>query len=99
MVWETEILDKTIGAYHLCWLLPFIGAVLAPLFALIHPKVRDWMGVVFIGGGMAAAISLLPDADINKAFGIKWLPIGMKAENCNTCKTPYSSTPCQYTWL
>jgi NADH-quinone oxidoreductase subunit L len=53
-----------------------MGAVLAPLFALIHPKVRDWMGVVFIGGGMAAAISLIPDADINKAFPIKWLPVG-----------------------
>ena len=78
MVWETEILDKTVGAYHLCWLLPFIGAVLTPLFALIHPKVRDWMGVIFCGGGMAFAISLLPDADINESFAIKWLPIGYK---------------------
>jgi NADH-quinone oxidoreductase subunit L len=44
----------------LTWALPFIGAVLTPLFARIHPKMRDYGAVAFAFLGAVSAALLFP---------------------------------------
>ncbi len=53
----------------LCWAIPMIGAVLTPAFAKIHPKVRDYMAVLFSVMAAAFALSMIPDMIIDTAFG------------------------------
>ena len=44
----------------LTWGLPFIGAILTPLFARIHPKMRDYGAVAFAFLGAVSAALLFP---------------------------------------
>lgn len=44
----------------LCWIFPFLGAVLTPLFAKIHPKVRDYGAVLFSLLGAAMTAMMIP---------------------------------------
>ena len=44
----------------LCWAFPFLGAVLTPLLAKIHPKVRDYGAVFFSLLGVAMTVMLIP---------------------------------------
>ncbi len=46
----------------LTWALPFVGAVLTPLMARIHPKVRDYGSVAFALLGAVSAALLIPSA-------------------------------------
>ncbi|MFX1520774.1 MAG: NADH-quinone oxidoreductase subunit L, partial [Promethearchaeota archaeon] len=45
----------------LCWAIPMIGAVLTPLFAKAHPKIRDYMAVLFSLVAAGFALSMIPD--------------------------------------
>jgi len=56
-------------AAWLCWGFPLIGAILTPLFARIHPKLRDYAAVIFGFLGMIMAFSMIPDI----YSGIAWL--------------------------
>ena len=44
----------------LTWILPFLGAVLTPLLARVHPKARDYGAVAFSFLGAISAALLLP---------------------------------------
>ena len=44
----------------LTWILPFVGALLTPVMARIHPKVRDYNSVVFALLGAISAALLIP---------------------------------------
>jgi NADH-quinone oxidoreductase subunit L len=44
----------------LTWILPFVGALLTPLTARIHPKVRDYGSVAFALLGAISAALLIP---------------------------------------
>lgn len=44
----------------LCWIIPMIGAVLTPVLARIHPKVRDYGAVLFSFVAAVMAVSLIP---------------------------------------
>ena len=44
----------------LTWILPFVGALLTPVMARIHPKVRDFSSVVFALLGAISAALLIP---------------------------------------
>jgi len=44
----------------LCWIIPMIGAVLTPVLAKIHPKVRDYGAVLFSFIAAVMAVSLIP---------------------------------------
>jgi len=46
----------------LTWALPFVGAVLTPVMARIHPKVRDYGSVAFALLGAVSAALLIPSA-------------------------------------
>lgn len=45
----------------LCWSLPIIGALLTPLFAKIHHKIRDYVAVLFSLSAAISAASLIPN--------------------------------------
>ncbi len=47
-------------AAWLSWLFPIIGALLTPIFAKIHPKLRDYGAILFGLLGMIMALSMLP---------------------------------------
>jgi NADH-quinone oxidoreductase subunit L len=47
-------------AAWLCWLFPIIGALLTPIFAKIHPRLRDFGAIIFGALGMIMALSMLP---------------------------------------
>ncbi|MEM3568514.1 MAG: proton-conducting transporter membrane subunit [Candidatus Jordarchaeales archaeon] len=49
------------NAAWLCWIIPMIGAALIPLFAKIHPKVRDVLAVLFPAAAAVFAVSMIPD--------------------------------------
>ena len=44
----------------LCWAFPFLGAILTPLLAKIHPKVRDYGAVFFSMLGAAMTAMMIP---------------------------------------
>jgi len=44
----------------LCWIIPMIGAVVTPVLAKIHPKVRDYGAVLFSFVAAVMAVSLIP---------------------------------------
>lgn len=44
----------------LTWILPFVGALLTPVMARIHPKVRDYNSVAFALLGAISAALLIP---------------------------------------
>jgi NADH-quinone oxidoreductase subunit L len=44
----------------LCWLFPIIGALLTPIFAKIHPRLRDYGAILFGLLGILMALSMLP---------------------------------------
>jgi NADH-quinone oxidoreductase subunit L len=60
----------------LCWLIPIIGAVLAPLFALAHPKLRDYAPVAFVGASVIFSFSMIPDVHAGNLVNwqIPWIP-------------------------
>jgi len=45
----------------LCWILPLIGALLTPIFASIHHKLRDYMPSIFVAGSALLSASMIPD--------------------------------------
>ena len=45
----------------LCWLIPIIGAILTPLFALAHRKLRDYAPVAFAAASVIFSLSMIPD--------------------------------------
>jgi len=49
------------GAPWLCWGIPIIGAMLTPLMAKVHPKVRDYGSVLFSFVGFLFAASMIPN--------------------------------------
>ncbi len=58
----------------LCWVLPVIGALLAPLFGKIHPKLRDYAAVIMVLLGVIFAFSMIVDIWNGTAFlGTQWL--------------------------
>ena len=54
-----ELLLKYPGPF-LCWILPFIGALLTPLFAKINEKLRDYMAVAFSFSAVISTTSMIP---------------------------------------
>jgi NADH-quinone oxidoreductase subunit L len=52
----------------LCWGFPILGALLTPLFAKIHPKLRDYAAVIMGLLGMIFAFSMIPDIMFGTAF-------------------------------
>ena len=56
---EPTIGIETLPAW-LCWLFPMIGALLTPIFAKIHPKVRDYGAVLFSLLAFLMAVMLIP---------------------------------------
>ncbi|MFP3952032.1 MAG: NADH-quinone oxidoreductase subunit L [Candidatus Bathyarchaeia archaeon] len=54
-----EIIMEHPGPW-LCWVLPLIGALLMPLFAMFGDKVRDYLAVAFAGSAVIAAFSMVP---------------------------------------
>jgi NADH-quinone oxidoreductase subunit L len=44
-----------------CWLIPIVGAILTPLFALVHRNLRDYAPVAFVGVGAIFSFSMMPD--------------------------------------
>ena len=58
----------------LCWVLPVIGALLTPLFAKVHPKLRDYAAVIMVLLGAIFAFSMIIDIWNGTAFlGSHWL--------------------------
>lgn len=55
----------------LCWLVPLIGSVLTPLFALVHRKLRDYAPVAFVGASVVFSLSMIPDVFTGKA--VDWV--------------------------
>ena len=45
----------------LCWLIPIVGAILTPLFALAHRNLRDYAPVAFAGASVIFSFSMMPD--------------------------------------
>ncbi|MEA2090172.1 MAG: NADH-quinone oxidoreductase subunit L [Thermoproteota archaeon] len=45
----------------LCWLIPIIGAILTPLFALAHRRLRDYAPGAFVGASVIFSFSMMPD--------------------------------------
>ncbi|MFX0167779.1 MAG: NADH-quinone oxidoreductase subunit L [Candidatus Hodarchaeota archaeon] len=65
-------------AAWLCWGFPLLGAVLTPLFAKIHPKLRDYGAIVFGLLGMIMAFSMIPFIYSGDAWlGTQWLEISI----------------------
>lgn len=72
----------------LCWGIPVVGALLTPLLAKIHPKVRDYGAVLFSIIGFVFALSMVPDVLAGKVVDqftgktynipyestVKWIP-------------------------
>jgi NADH-quinone oxidoreductase subunit L len=56
-------------AAWLCWLFPLIGSLLTPIFAKIHPKLRDYGAILFGFLGMIMAFSMIPDI----LSGLAWI--------------------------
>jgi NADH-quinone oxidoreductase subunit L len=60
-------------AAWLCWGFPVIGAILTPLFAKIHPKLRDYAAVIMGLLGAIFAFSMITDIMSGSAFtGTTW---------------------------
>jgi len=60
----------------LCWGLPVIGALLTPLFARIHPKLRDYAPSLLGFLAMLFAFSMIPDIMTGSAFnGSNWAEV------------------------
>ncbi|MFX1562338.1 MAG: NADH-quinone oxidoreductase subunit L [Promethearchaeota archaeon] len=60
-------------AAWLCWGFPVIGAILTPLFAKIHPKLRDYAAVLMGLLGAVFAFSMITDIMSGLAFtGTAW---------------------------
>ena len=59
----------------LTWVLPFIGAVLTPAFARIHPKVRDYGAVAFSFLGAVSAALLLSSvlSGVTEDLQLTWI--------------------------
>jgi NADH-quinone oxidoreductase subunit L len=59
----------------LTWILPFIGAVLTPVLARIHPKVRDYGAVAFSLLGAISAALLLPSvlSGVTEDLQLTWI--------------------------
>jgi len=55
----------------LCWLIPMIGAVLTPLFASVHRKLRDYAPVAFVGASVVFSLSMIPDVLTGNA--VDWI--------------------------
>lgn len=45
----------------LCWVLPLIGALLTPILASVHHKLRDYMPSFFVAGSALLSASMIPD--------------------------------------
>ncbi|MFX1562125.1 MAG: NADH-quinone oxidoreductase subunit L, partial [Promethearchaeota archaeon] len=60
-------------AAWLCWGFPIIGAILTPLLAKIHPKIRDYAAVLMGLLGAIFAFSMITDIMSGSAFtGTAW---------------------------
>ena len=55
----------------LCWLVPTIGALLTPLLAIIHRKLRDYAPVVFTGASVVFSLSMI--VDVSSGNAVDWL--------------------------
>jgi len=55
----------------LCWLIPIIGSMLTPLFALVHRKLRDYAPVAFVGASVVFSLSMIPDVFTRNA--VDWV--------------------------
>lgn len=60
----------------LTWIFPFLGAILTPIFARIHPKLRDLGAVAFSLLGAISAVLLLPMvmSGTVKDVQVTWIP-------------------------
>jgi NADH-quinone oxidoreductase subunit L len=56
----------------LCWAIPMIGAILTPLFAKAHPKIRDYMAVLFSLVAAVLALSMVPDILTGNVVPFDW---------------------------
>ncbi|MCW3986255.1 MAG: proton-conducting transporter membrane subunit [Candidatus Bathyarchaeota archaeon] len=55
----------------LCWLIPMIGALLTPLFASVHRKLRDYAPVAFVGASVVFSLSMALDVFTGNA--VNWV--------------------------
>ena len=55
-----EFVEAFIPQAWLCWILPMTGALLTPVFAKIHPKVRDYGAVFFSLLAALMTVSMIP---------------------------------------
>jgi len=60
----------------LCWLIPIVGAILTPLFALARRNLRDYAPVVFVGTSVIFSLSMIPDVHAGNFvhWEIPWVP-------------------------
>jgi NADH-quinone oxidoreductase subunit L len=60
----------------LCWLIPIVGAILTPLFALAHRNLRDYAPVAFVGTSVIFSFSMIPDVHAGNFLNweIPWVP-------------------------
>ncbi len=60
----------------LCWLIPIVGAILTPLLALAHRKLRDYAPVAFVGMSTVFSFSMIPDVHAGNLVNwqIPWIP-------------------------
>src|SRR6266849_9064326 len=65
-------MDSSILAW-LIWVTPFVGALLTPLFAKIHPRARDLSSVGFsFAAAVLATITVLTVAQ--RDYAVPWIP-------------------------
>ncbi|MEM4699947.1 MAG: hypothetical protein QXT74_03220, partial [Candidatus Nezhaarchaeales archaeon] len=55
-----EFVEAFIPQAWLCWIFPMAGALLTPLFAKIHPKVRDYGAILFSLLAALMTVSMIP---------------------------------------
>jgi len=55
----------------LCWLIPMIGAMFTPVFALVHRKLRDYAPVAFVAASVIFSLSMIPDVFTGNA--VDWV--------------------------
>ncbi len=60
MVKAMEYTAEFVWAPWLAWVFPVLGAVLTPLFAKIHPKVRDYGAVAFALLAVIMTVAMIP---------------------------------------
>jgi len=60
----------------LCWLIPIVGAILTPLFALARRNLRDYAPVAFVGTSVIFSLSMIPDVHAGNfiSWEIPWVP-------------------------